>query len=238
MKKFTKRRKLLLCVAIGIAGFGQSLSGSCAEVTAHLHIEHTGKQKSADHAVVWLTPLSGEAREIPAARRVSQYRLVQHNREFVPHLLVVPVGASVDFPNLDPFYHNVFSLFNGTRFDLGLYESGSHRTVHFDHEGISFIFCNIHPDMGAVVIALPTPYFGIAAADGGVTIHDVPPGAYQLSIWAEGADPAQLNELGRRVQLSSGQENLGTFSIRAVTQGTPHKNKFGDDYGPDDIHPY
>ena len=66
-------------------------------------------------------------------------------------------GSSVEFPNRDPWFHNVFSLFNGKRFDLGLYEAGSTRTVHFDREGISFIFCNIHPEMSAVIVVLRTP---------------------------------------------------------------------------------
>ena len=126
-----------------------------------------------------------QAQTAATARALSP---VQHNKEFTPHLLVVPVGSSVDFPNHDPFYHNVFSLFNGKRFDLGLYESGSNRSVRFDHEGISYIFCNIHPEMGAVVIALRTPYFGIASPDGNVTICHVPPGTYDLAVWAEGAD--------------------------------------------------
>ena len=76
---------------------------------------------------------------------------------FTPHILVVPVGSVVRFPNADPFFHNVFSLFDGKRFDLGLYEAGSTKEVTFSREGLSYIFCNIHPEMSAVVISLSTP---------------------------------------------------------------------------------
>src|SRR5246127_2367910 len=109
---------------------------------------------------------------------------------FTPHLLVVPMGSQVEFPNQDPFFHNVFSLFNGKRFDLGLYESGTSRAVRFDREGVSYIFCNIHPEMGAVVLALNTPYYAVSGAAGMVTIHNVPPGSYRLHLWSEAAQSA------------------------------------------------
>ena len=75
---------------------------------------------------------------------------------------MIPAGGKVEFPNHDPFFHNVFSLFDGKRFDLGLYESGTTHFVQFDKPGISFIFCNIHAQMNAVVIALNTPYYAIS----------------------------------------------------------------------------
>ena len=81
-------------------------------------------------------------------------------------MLVVPAGSLVEFPNRDPFFHNVFSLFEGKRFDLGLYEAGTTRTVRFDRPGISYIFCNIHPEMSAVIITVSTPLYAIAKEDG------------------------------------------------------------------------
>ena len=103
--------------------------------------------------------------------------MIQKNKQFDPHMLVVPVGSMVQFPNHDPFFHNVFSLYNGKRFDLGLYETGSERGVRFDREGVSYIFCNIHPEMGAVILALSTPYYDMSA-DGAIVIPRVPPGKY------------------------------------------------------------
>ncbi len=105
---------------------------------------------------------------------------------FLPHLQVIPIGAVVQFPNADPFYHNVFSLFDGKRFDLGLYEAGSSKSVTFSREGVSYIFCNIHPEMSAVVIALPTSLFAIADPHDSFMLPNVPPGDYKLHLWIEG----------------------------------------------------
>ena len=189
-------------------------------------------------AVVWLDPVSPEAKVSFKAATPEHFRMAQKNKSFHPHLLVIPVGSTVEFPNLDPFFHNVFSQFNGRRFDLGLYEAGSTRNVLFNREGVSWIFCNIHPEMSAVVIALATPYAAVPAKDGTVNISGVATGAYQLHVWAEGADAKQLESLSRRVHIDEGQSDLGT--IRIVTSGTPlpHKNKFGDDYRPDTSAPY
>ena len=150
---------------------------------------------------------------------------------------MVPVGSNVEFPNQDPFFHNVFSLYDGKRFDLGLYEAGSTRSVQFNHEGVSYIFCNIHPEMSAVVIALSTPYFAIASQNGGLAIHDVPPGAYDMTVWAQRADPAELKSLDRRIHIQSGTTSLGVIRIHPLAE-TAHKNKFGEDYRPDKISDY
>jgi hypothetical protein len=155
---------------------------------------------------------------------------VQKDKQFTPHLLVIPTGSTVDFPNLDPFFHNVFSLFNGERFDLGLYESGSSRTVHFDHDGVSYIFCNIHPEMSAVVITLSTPYYNVSPADGSVRLHAVPPGSYEMHVWAEASSANDLDALSRRVMVSNSEKTLGTLEIRVESHFHAHKNKFGEDY--------
>src|SRR5437879_9863562 len=111
--------------------------------------------------VVWLTPMTGAGGEATTAMPSppANLRLVQKNKSFEPHILVVPVGSMVEFPNHDPFFHNVFSLFEGKRFDLGLYEAGSSRNVSFDRPGISYIFCNIHAKMSTIVIALENTYY-------------------------------------------------------------------------------
>jgi len=119
----------------------------------------------ASKLVVWLTPLGNTRAVSPPQQQSSQIpQLVQKDKSFQPSLLVIPAGGKVEFPNHDPFFHNVFSLFDGKRFDLGLYESGTTRFVEFDKPGISFIFCNIHAQMSAVVIAVNTPYYGISYA--------------------------------------------------------------------------
>lgn len=159
--------------------------------------------------------------------------LAQKNKAFEPHLLVVTKGSSVEFPNHDPWFHNVFSLFDGKRFDLGLYEAGSSRTVRFDREGISYIFCNIHPEMSAVVVVLGTPYFAVTNKDGEFSIPNVPAGRYTLHVWNESAQPAKAEALSREVQVGDAARSLGVIRVPVTQLATmPHKNKYGQDYEP------
>ena len=157
--------------------------------------------------------------------------LKQKNKSFEPHLLVVTKGSSVEFPNQDPWFHNVFSLFNGKKFDLGLYEAGTSRTVHFDRDGVSYIFCNIHPEMSAVVVVLSTPYYAVVAKSGDFSIAGTPPGKYTLHVWSENALPEALNGLARQVEIAGTTQSVGTLRVReSETARTQHKNKYGRDY--------
>ena len=190
-------------------------------------VQHAADDRSAGDSgvVVWLIPLDSGAPRLP----VVHPRLVQKNKRFEPHLLVIPVGTSVDFPNEDPFFHNVFSLYKGKRFDLGLYEAGSSRTVRFDRPGVSFIFCNIHPEMSAAVVALETPYYGISNNAGELTIRDVPPGRYQLAVWYERSSPEALSHMAQHITVPGAP--VPALEIPEVTAaGVPHKNKYGQDY--------
>ena len=186
------------------------------------------------NAVVWLTPLGAAGR--PAANRdtgttLRRFRLNQKNKRFDPHLMVVPVGAVVDFPNADPLFHNVFSLFDGKRFDLGLYESGATRAVAFDRQGICYIFCNIHPDMSAVVVVLDTPYYAMPDEAGTVTIPNVPPGRYELRVWNERSAPQTLRRLTREATIAPDSASLGTIVLEeAEVLPLTHKNKYGREY--------
>jgi plastocyanin len=203
-----------------------------AEVVARLAPAQRGtenKAKNTPLAVIWLNPLHAVAAP-PSAP--GSYTLLQKNKMFTPHLLVVPVGSRVAFPNADPFFHNVFSLFDGRRFDLGLYEAGSTRSVVFSREGVSYIFCNIHSDMSAVVIALATPYYGQADLHGAFHIKDVPEGDYELHVWIEGEGQSARYRLTRRVHIAGEVTDIG--DIRSdLSILPPHLNKFGRPYEPD-----
>ena len=201
-------------------------------LTAHVRVANRGKHgktPSATETVIWLTPVDRNAPTRPFSG--APLKLTQIHKSFQPHLLVVPVGAVVEFPNRDPFFHNVFSLFDGKRFDLGLYEAGSTRNVSFDRPGVSYIFCNIHAEMSAVVIALDTPYYGIADAKGEIAISQVPAGRYMMHTWYETALPATLNALTREVTVTSTSSSLGTIDVAAEVAAT-HKDKYGMDYEP------
>jgi plastocyanin len=200
--------------------------------TVSMNIEKR-KPYDASNVVLWLTPTEGTLpRSAWAARLSPRPRLVQKNKIFEPHVLVVPVGALVEFPNRDPFFHNVFSLFEGKRFDLGLYEAGSTRNVVFDKPGISYIFCNIHAEMSAVVLVLNTPYYGTSDRRGQVLLHDVRPGRYILRVWSEAALPDALNAMTREVTISNNTSTLGVLRVPASNQPPEHKNLYGRDYTP------
>ncbi len=150
--------------------------------------------KDASKLVVWLTPVGNTPAPAMPQQLTSEIpQLVQKDKAFHPSLLVIPAGGKVEFPNHDPFFHNVFSLFDGKRFDLGLYESGTTRFVQFDKPGISFIFCNIHAQMHAVVIALNTPYYGISDGQGDLSIKNVAPGRYQMHVFHPSVSPEALH---------------------------------------------
>jgi plastocyanin len=216
----------------------QQLHGEGVEVSGKILVaQSAGKRNqntpSIANVVLWLSSLKPGAGTPMVPVRQTSYRLVQKDKMFTPHLLVVPTGSQVEFPNQDPFFHNVFSLFNGKRFDLGLYESGTSRRVQFDREGVSYIFCNIHPEMGAIVLTLNTPYYGISGENGVVILHNVPPGSYRLNVWSENGQLANPSESQRIVQVSTDAVHLGDITLQAATDSLAnHKNKFGEDYEP------
>ena len=235
---------LLLCVTLSsVSCWAQAVTVSLKVHITYVSTEHKHTTNPTDGGgsggvVVWLTPLD-RSMTLPARNAPAQgYRLVQKDKQFKPHLLVVPTGTSIDFPNQDPFFHNVFSLFNGKRFDLGLYEAGSHRSVRFDREGVSYIFCNIHPAMSAVVVSLRTPYYAISSNDGSLTLSSVPPGEYALNLWAEGVAASDLAAASRQVRITNDSLSLGTINLTRLANSMEHKNKFGEDYKPTSDNPY
>ncbi len=212
---------------------------ACAQeitVTADVALVNSGKKikpRAAGNAVLWLTPVGGATLpSSPVHQDSSRPRLVQKNKSFEPHVLVVPVGSVVEFPNRDPFFHNVFSLFEGKRFDLGLYEAGSTRNVVFDKPGVSYIFCNIHSEMSAVVIAVSSPFYGISDAHGRVAIPHVPAGRYTLRIWYENTLPEDLNNLTRDVTIAEDASSLGSMRLPPTNVPQSHQNMYGHDYPP------
>jgi hypothetical protein len=189
-------------------------------------------EKDASRVVVWLVPLD-PVQPVRVTTQRPHYRLVQHNKRFEPGLLVVPVGSVVDFPNADPWFHNVFSLYRGKRFDLGLYQAGAQRSVRFDRIGPSYLFCNIHPEMTGVVLAIDSELFAITDKGGHYSIAGVTPGKYVLHVWYENATPESLQALQRQVTIENGNQILPPISVKAI-KPTPaeHKNKYGQDYDP------
>jgi plastocyanin len=181
--------------------------------------------------VLSLAPVQGT----PAASLSGpHFTILQKDKTFTPHVLAMPVGSIVDFPNADPIFHNAFSSYSGQVFDIGLYPPGSTRSVRFTRAGVVRVFCNIHSSMSAMIAVLATPFFAVTRRDGGFEIPNVPPGEYDLSVLHERATEAALETLGRKVSVS--QEALALPPIVISEAGylsIPHKNKYGRDYPPE-----
>lgn len=218
--------RVLVCALL----VGPGLVFAQATLKARVEVNKSGHRlKDASNAVIWLTPIGAELD--PPSQKASEIpRLVQKNKQFHPSLIVVPVGGKVEFPNHDPFFHNVFSLFEGERFDLGLYESGTTRFVQFDKPGISYIFCNIHAEMSAVIIAVDTPFYGISDAHGEISLPRGPPGRYRLQVFHTSVSPDSLRALSREITISEGNTFIGTFNLSESDLQLAHKNKYGREY--------
>jgi plastocyanin len=121
----------------------------------------------------------------PASAVVPQIQ--QLDRRFVPDMVVVPVGSTVSFPNMDPIFHNIYSLSKSKSFDLGNYDKGQTRKVTFTKPGIVEIYCHLHPNMQATVVVTPNRWFAQPDRNGQYRIPDVPPGKYTLVAWHKSA---------------------------------------------------
>jgi plastocyanin len=158
-------------------------SSCAAEISGVVTIANAAASENSDlsRTVVFLDAdpaLSGPPR--PDEPRP---QIMQRGKAFVPDLLVVPERSTVEFPNWDPFSHNVFSRSPAAQFDLDRYKQGESKSVEFNHAGLVQIFCNIHPQMKASLLVVPNRFFARAGSQGRFTIRDVPPGRFTLIGW-------------------------------------------------------
>ena len=200
---------LALLIPMACAAIGETndpVGESAYEVTAQVRLfdANSGEAlKDSSEAVVWLVPLY-TVRKARLNAELPHRRVTQHNKMFEPHLLVVPAGTTVEFPNYDPWLHNVFSVSRSRRFDLGLYGAGVQKAVRFDRAGVSYLFCNIHPEMMAVVLTVDSTYFGVSDNSGYISIGNVPPGKYLLHVWHARAMRQTLEALQRALVVRDG----------------------------------
>jgi plastocyanin len=152
-----------------------------------------------------------EGPSLPAPEHAAHVVIEQRNQTFVPHVVAVLAGTTIDFPNDDPILHNAFSTSPAKRFDLGMYDRGETRSVVFDTAGIVRIGCNVHPRMEAFVVVHTNPYVAVSDAQGSYTITGIPAGTYQLRIWHE-----RLAEQRLPVTIRDGQ--VQPLDVR-LTQG-------------------
>jgi plastocyanin len=151
------------------------------------------------------------------------------NKAFAPGVVTVLAGEEIRFPNVDPVFHNVFSLSGKNKFDLGLYKDGASKNKTFTAPGVVRLFCNIHPAMKAFVVVLQNPWFADPSEDGGYRIAGVAPGSYTLKVWDE-----RGGEQKREIKVEAGQTVTADFALDGSRfKEIPHKNKFGQDYSKD-----
>ncbi|MCL4811078.1 MAG: carboxypeptidase regulatory-like domain-containing protein [Vicinamibacteraceae bacterium] len=149
-------------------------------------------------------------------RRPARARIDQRNETFVPHVLAITVGTTVDFPNNDTTYHNVFSLSRPKPFDLGRYAAGRSRAVTFDRPGIVRVFCDIHSHMSAFILVFAHRYFAVTDDQGRYRIDDVPPGTYVVRAWNEAVPSA-----GREAVVRAGEAVTLDFVLRPSSGPAP-----------------
>ncbi|HEU4522674.1 MAG TPA: hypothetical protein VFT12_11770 [Thermoanaerobaculia bacterium] len=181
-----------------------------------------GQRPVVNETVIWLEPAGAKtSRPSPETAQI-----VTRSKTLFPHVLTVPAGSVVEFPNEDPISHNLFSLSPGNSFDLGLYRKGAGKAQKFDTPGQVNVYCNVHPNMSAVIHVMPTPYYAFADASGRFSI-DVPPGRYRLVAW---------NELGGTTESAVDVREGGVTGNVALTIDSrnfrlvQHKNKQGRPY--------
>lgn len=219
--------RLLTCFSLAAAAlWGASVSG-------HVEVRDSRaaavvKRRDFSGIVISLRPV-GTTVTSPAPGRVT---VTQRNKTFLPHILTIMTGTTVDFPNFDPIFHNAFSSYNGQVFDVGLYPPGTNRAVKFNRPGVVRVFCNIHPTMSAVIVVLNTPYFTTTKKDGSWELN-VPPGNYELNVFHERASEQAMQAVTQKVTVTEEAQKLAPVTVsEAGYLATPHKDKYGKEYGP------
>lgn len=167
-------------------------------------------------AVITLEPADGKFK-----RRAPRHAMMeQRNREFAPHVLTVPTGSTVTFPNFDTVYHNVFSRSDVAAFDLGIYRSGQSRDYTFDKDGIVHLGCNLHKNMNAYVVIVSEPHYVVTDDKGHFNFRSLEPGKYKARIWSE-----RTNPVTREVVVAAGENTL-PLDLRSHP-AEPSIDKFG-----------
>lgn len=193
------------------------------ELKGRVVLLQDGKPKEdASDVVVYL---KGVPNALPDTSKLV-YQVRQKDKQFVPSVTVALQGSTIEFPNEDKIFHNVFSLSKALRFDLGLYKAGASKSVKAKKVGVVDVYCNIHPQMAAKVVVLDTKYHAVTEADGRFRIAGVPAGSYELVAWQPGG-----KEVVRRVTVAPGNNPEIRFELAAQTRRKRHTRKDGTPYG-------
>jgi hypothetical protein len=154
--------------------------------------------------------------------------MTTRGKTLLPHVLVIPVGSTVQFPNDDPISHNLFSLSSGNSFDLGLYRRGAGKSYTFRSPGVVNVYCNVHPTMSSVIYVMASPFFAFTDANGNFSFADVPGGSYTLVAWNEQTGMTQA----RLDVPAAGIANAGITLDSSGYRAASHLNKENKPYAP------
>jgi plastocyanin len=206
---------------VALVSLALAAPADAGTLRGRLEVVDKGGKKATDlaDAVVWV---EGPRVKPP----VSNATIVMKGKAFIPRLVVVPVGGTVDFPNQDPIFHNVFSVSGENRFDLDLYKKPKSGAWTFRRPGLVRIYCNIHPQMSAYVLVRDNPFWARPSADGSFEIADVPAGAWVLKAWHERSGETEQPITVPETGLLDAPVTLDASKWKRA----PHKNKFGKDY--------
>jgi plastocyanin len=204
-------------------GTAQTPAARLVDVSGRIIILEKDNKPSPDLGAAVLY-LEGSALAAAVARPVN-VEIAITDKTYAPHVVVVPVGSAVRFPNHDPFNHNVFSQSEPNQFDLGLYGRGEAKSQTFANPGLVRVYCNVHPRMVAYVQVMANRHFAQPGTDGSFTIANVPPGQYRLHVWHERI-PA---EVVTDVTAGGGEPLQITLDARGY-RWEPHRNKYGKNY--------
>ena len=211
---------------VGAAIVGSLLLGATAapgEVVGRVELLGAdGRRSAAEGAVVWVPGL------LPGGRSGAASSMASKEKRFDPHVIAVPAGATVRFPNLDRIFHNAFSQTPGSAFDLGLYRNGAERQMRFDAPGLVRVYCNIHAQMAGYVMVVDSGAFAVTDAHGGYRIAGVPEGPRTVRVWHEMA-----GETTAAVDVPAGRPAELNVQLDATSyKPTAHRNKYGEPYPP------
>jgi plastocyanin len=196
-------------------------------ITGRVLLQSSGKDRAdASNAVVWI---EGSGAHAPARPSGAQGEMKSASKRFAPRVVAVPLHSSVEFPNVDPIYHNVFSVSGGNRFDLGLYKSGASKEKTFEEPGLVRVYCNIHPQMVGFVMVVDSDHSAVTGPDGAFRFDGIAPGSYVVHAWHE--------EGGAEVKVPVTVHASGDAAVPVAIdvsgfKAEPHKNKYGKDYKP------
>jgi plastocyanin len=224
-----KRGRVWWLVVVVLVGAAAALGrGAGAQGSTSLHgrvriLMPDGSSQNAQDAVVWL---SGATPEAPTSNRP---KMASEGKRFLPNVVAIQAGETVDFPNADRIFHNAFSVSPGNQFDLGLYRKGASKSHTFTTPGVVHVYCNIHQDMAGYVFVLPSSARAVmTGADGSFKFTDVKPGKQLMKVWHP-----MSGEIEVAIDLQPGAARQWDVELDATRfRRTVHKNKYGKEYPP------